>query len=160
VLGKIYYLRQEHDRAIKQLRETVDLNPGFAMNYLFLGKAYREQGKFSEAIEAHQMALSLSQGSRVLGELGYTQAVSGRQREARTLLQEMLKLSESEYVSAHSVALVYAGLGETEVAVDWLERAYQERVLGLAWVKVDPTFNALKANPDFKDLLRRMDLEP
>jgi TolB-like protein/Tfp pilus assembly protein PilF len=160
VLGKIYYLRREFEKAILQLRETVDLDPTFPWTFLFMGKAYRENGMFDEAVEAHQTALSLSRGNRALGELGFTYAVSGRRAEALTLLQEMLKQSESRYVSAHALALVFTGLEETDMALNRLEQAYQEVDLGLAWIKVDPAFISLRDEPRFKDLLRRMNLEP
>jgi TolB-like protein/DNA-binding winged helix-turn-helix (wHTH) protein/Tfp pilus assembly protein PilF len=160
VLGKIHYLRRDHERAIGQLRETIDLNPTFAMAHLFIGKAYREKEMFEDAIEAHRMAVSLSQGNWALGELAYTYAVSGRRVEALNLLEEMRVKNKSGYVSAHAFALVHTGLDETELALESLEKAYRKGDLGLTWVKVDPVYDDFRENPRFKELLLRMNLEP
>jgi TolB-like protein/Tfp pilus assembly protein PilF len=160
VLGKIYYLQREYERAIGQLRETVDLDPYFAMTYLYIGKAYREIGMFEDAIKAHQKAVSLSKVNWFLGELGYTSAVCGRRIEASNLVKEMLRRSKSEYVSAHAIALIYTGLGETDLALEWLEKAYREMDLELTWIKVDPVYDTLRENPRFEALLRRTNLEP
>jgi hypothetical protein len=58
------------------------------------------------------------------------------------------------------VARVYAGLGDKEKAFVWLEKAYAERASQLSWVKVDPTFDPLRSDPRFQDLLRRMNFPP
>ncbi len=56
------------------------------------------------------------------------------------------------YVIAHNLAMI----GETEEAMTWLERAYEEREPGLISVKVDPRMDPLRSDPRFQDLLRRI----
>lgn len=160
VLGKIYYLRRDYEEAIEQLLETVDLDPAFAMTYLFLGKAYREKGMFEDAIKAHRRAASLFNSNRALGELGCTLAMTGKESEAHKLLGELITKSETEYFPALSIGLIYVGLGENDLALEWLEKAYEERDLMLAWVKVDPVYEALHGEPQYQELLRRMTLAP
>ena len=40
----------------------------------------------------------------------------------------------------------------------WLERAFQERSLELTFIGADPEMDVLRADPRFRDLLRRMNL--
>jgi hypothetical protein len=53
---------------------------------------------------------------------------------------------------------IYAGLGESDQAFEWLERAYQARDPKLPFLKVHPRWDSLRADPRFDDLLRRMGL--
>jgi hypothetical protein len=55
-----------------------------------------------------------------------------------------------------SLSIVYRGLGETNLALDWLERAYEERDPWMPWIKVDPTSDPIRSHPRYQDLLRRM----
>ncbi len=47
-------------------------------------------------------------------------------------------------------------IGETEEAMAWLERAYEERDPQLLAVKTDPGMDPLRSDPRFQDLLRRI----
>jgi hypothetical protein len=62
------------------------------------------------------------------------------------------------------MASIYTGLGEKDKAFEWLEKAYEERSPGgqtlTIGIKVDPHFAALRSDPRFADLLRRMNLQP
>jgi serine/threonine-protein kinase len=51
---------------------------------------------------------------------------------------------------------VYTGLGDTQKALDWLERAYDERGILVAWLKTWPLYDPLRNEPRFKELLARM----
>ncbi len=83
-------------------------------------------------------------------------AKSGKQAEARGLLEELLKLSAERYVPPYNMALFYNGLGERDKTLEWLERAYQERDPKLVFLKVDAKWNNLREDPRFQDLLRRV----
>jgi hypothetical protein len=53
------------------------------------------------------------------------------------------------------VAAIHAALGDTGRALDWLDRAYEERSPWMAYVAVDPRFSALRSQARFDGLLRR-----
>ena len=82
----------------------------------------------------------------------------GKKDEARKILDELKELSEREYVSSYFLALIYTGLGEKDQALEWLEKAYQERAIYLIYVGKQPQFDALRSDPRFTDLLRRVGL--
>ena len=65
-------------------------------------------------------------------------------------------LSNQRYVSAGSFALVYAGLGEKDQAFAWLEKAYEERSSALSYLKVNPTWDALRGDPRFEALVQKV----
>jgi hypothetical protein len=88
--------------------------------------------------------------------LGHVYAVSGKTGEARKVLEELMETSTRRYVSPYSIATIYAGCGEKDLAFRWLERAYEERSGWLAWLKPEPVSDPLREDPRFGDLLRRM----
>ena len=87
---------------------------------------------------------------------GYALAKSGKQAEARVVLQELLKRSADRYVPAYYIALIYCGLDQRNEAVAWLERGYEQRDPRMAFLKVEPKWNDLRDEPGFQSLLRRV----
>ena len=73
-----------------------------------------------------------------LGLLATTYAKLGRTVEARVVLDDMLALARQQYVPPASLFLVYQALGETETALDWLERSYDERSNFMAYISNQP----------------------
>ena len=69
------------------------------------------------------------------------------------------ELSRNHYVSAYLSALIYAGLGEEQPALDSLERAVRERDSWLVWLKTEPRFDCLRSSPRFKEFLRILGFE-
>lgn len=54
--------------------------------------------------------------------------------------------------------MLFAGLGDKEQALTWLEKAYEERADGLTWLNVDPMLDNLRAEPQFQSLVKRIGL--
>ena len=106
-----------------------------------------------------QRAVTLSRGAGMsLANLGHVQARLGQHDEARKILQQLSQTSGERYVPALAFATVHLGLGEDEAALDWLEKAYAERFNRLAYLRREPMWQALRQNPRFQDLLRRINL--
>lgn len=76
------------------------------------------------------------------------------------MLVSLLDLSRKQYVPAISIAEVYAGLGDKARALEWLEKAYEERSRKFSHLKVDPQWDSLREEPRFQDLVRRIGLNP
>ena len=74
------------------------------------------------------------------------------------LLDELKLSSEQRYVPPYNIAVTYAGLGDKDQALAWLEKAYYERSVWLPWLKVDPQLNSLRSDARFVDLVRRVAL--
>jgi tetratricopeptide (TPR) repeat protein len=94
----------------------------------------------------------------VEADIGYCYAVLGSRLEAKTVIDDLAELSRRRYVSSYLTALIYAGLGEKDLALEWLEKAYEERSDLLVYLKVEPRLDSLRSDSPFSDLLLRMDL--
>jgi len=158
-LGSRLYMAREYDQAIEQLRNTIDMDPDFVLPHLVLGQAYEQKKMYDQAITELRRAADISQSSPpAIAALARTNAVSGRTAEARKLLDQLMEQSKKRYVSPFYVAIVYAGLGDTNQALDWFEKAYGDHSNAIVFLKVDPQLDTLRANPRFHELQRKLRL--
>ena len=93
-----------------------------------------------------------------LSTVAHIYAASGKKEQARQLLEELIELAKSKYVSPYGVAVVYAALGEEEHAFKWLQTATEEHAAGVIYLKVDPRLDSLRAEPRFRSLLHSVGL--
>ena len=92
--------------------------------------------------------------SNVISLLGYNYALWGKRDEAIKRLDELKELSKQRHVPARDMAIIYTSLGEKDQAFKWLRRACEERNGMLVYMKFDPLFKSLRADPRFAELLQ------
>jgi eukaryotic-like serine/threonine-protein kinase len=160
-VGRLLYYERRNDEAIAHLRKLTDeMEPNFEPALWYLGAAYEQKGMFAEAIQEFEKWLALSkENPRALAALAHTYGVSGRRAEAEKRLRELRSLSKTRYVPPFDLAVVYMGLGDSIGALDWLEKAYEEPSTWIIWVAIEPYWDALRSEPRFDALLRRMGLK-
>jgi len=159
-LGLNFYWARRYDLAIEQLERALDLEPNFFRARLHLGMCYERKSMYREAIAELGKARSISENSWTLAALGQCHASFGATAEANNFLDQLLDLSRRQYVSCTTIAVVYAGFAnQADQAIEWLEKAYEERSGLLIWLKVWPMFDRLRADARFVDLLRRIGFE-
>ena len=153
------FFARRTDEAIAQLKQVVQMDPNFSIAHTFLAHAYEQKGMFDEAIREAQKAVELLDGSEHrLGNLGDAYARAGRKEDAQSILARLKKASRDHYISPYQTGLIYASLGQPDEALEWLERAYNDRFWMMAFLKVDPRWDSLRSNPRFIDILRRTGL--
>jgi DNA-binding winged helix-turn-helix (wHTH) protein/TolB-like protein/tetratricopeptide (TPR) repeat protein len=145
------------DRAIDILKKTIEIDPNFPRAHLRLGRAYEQKQSYDMAIAELEQAASLSGGeSCYRGSLGHVYAISGRTEKARQVLQDLEARRGQNYVPSYAIALVYAGLGDNDNAINWLQKAYEDRSTGMAFLRTDPELSSLHSDPRFEELARRI----
>jgi hypothetical protein len=92
-----------------------------------------------------------------LPSLGYAYALSGQRREAERILE---KMHRNPMANSFDFAIVLAGLGRKEAALDLLERAREERVLWLMFLRVDERLASLRGNSRLEAIARQMKIPP
>jgi tetratricopeptide (TPR) repeat protein len=159
VLGRLYYSSRQYEKATNVYRKVIELNPNFARAHMRLGMTYMAQRDFGDSIHEFEEAKRLAPADPYAdGLLGCAEALSGNTAAAHKLLEELTLRSQDQYVPAFSIALIYIGLGEHDRALDWLERAYQDRSAYMVYAKTDPMLDPLRSDPQFISLLHRMRL--
>ena len=153
------HLAHQHEQTVEFANKALELDPSFPIAHARLGFAYALTGRPREAVAAFQRAVAASNNSPSnLAGLAYSYALAGDRQRAQTIVTALLERSRHEYVPAFELAVVYAGLGNSNEAIAWLERAYDEHSFGLAHIKVDPSLDPLRADPRFQEILQRMNL--
>jgi TolB-like protein/DNA-binding winged helix-turn-helix (wHTH) protein/Tfp pilus assembly protein PilF len=158
-VGTILYFARRYDEAITQLRETLELAPDFGPAHVLLGRIYDAKGMPDRAVEELERAEHLV-GPRpdVLTPHAYMLARAGRRREALATLDKLRRISKPREPAPIRIAMTYIGLGETDRAFEWLQKAFDARDWQMALLKVEPAFDALRSDPRFTALLQRVGL--
>jgi adenylate cyclase len=156
-VGHVLYLSRQYDRAIEQYQRAVDLDPAFMATHLWFGRPYLEKGMYNEALAELEAAVRLSGESTVaLAMLGHGLASAGQTSEAAAILEKLRKRSETQYVPAYWIAVVYNGLKDRDQVIRWMTTAVEERSSWLVWTNVEPRFDWIRADPGFASLVARM----
>ena len=89
----------------------------------------------------------------------------GKKNEAAFILDQMLEMRRREYVPAISMARVYSRIGDNDKAIEWLEKAFEERNGEMVFLKGEiagaadgDSLSSLGSDPRLIDLLRKMKL--
>jgi TolB-like protein/DNA-binding winged helix-turn-helix (wHTH) protein/tetratricopeptide (TPR) repeat protein len=148
-------INRDFDAAIEQSRRTLELDPGFAVGHYELGQALVQLHRLDEAIAEYRKAIEMSGHSSVFdSSLAYAYAVSGHKAEAAGIAASMEADNET-YPSAQAhIALIYAGLGDRETALSWLDKAYEVRFNPSILLR--RAFDPLRGEARFKDLVHRI----
>jgi len=156
--AQYFYFMRQYDRAVDIVRKKIEMNPSLPALHQMLGLVYEQQGRADEAMAEFQKAIELSQGNYGLGSLGHLHATLGRGSEAQKVLQSLVQQSKRAYVSPYETALVYAGLGQKDKALESLQKAYAERSLSAPSLRFDPRLTDLRKEPSFHDFARSIGL--
>lgn len=156
-MGYIYHYARQYDKAIEQYRYTLLLDPSFFRASIDTALAYVQKSMFQEALVEIEKGISGAVLTpSILASVGYTYAMAGRKQQAEKILEDLKDPHRQPFLSYYSIAVVNVGLGREEDALDWLERAFEEREDALTSIKVNPRLDPLRSNPRFERLIQRM----
>jgi TolB-like protein/DNA-binding winged helix-turn-helix (wHTH) protein len=160
-MGFAHYYAHDNDIAIEILDKAKEINPDYLLTYTFLMFAYREKGMFDESVNCIEKVATIQfqSGERpkdsfdamitYASELRKAAGESGATGYWRTELK-------SDRPDAIYKAVAYSKLGETDKAFEYLEKAFNEHLAGMVWLKVQPEFNGIRSDPRYQDLLHRV----
>jgi serine/threonine protein kinase/tetratricopeptide (TPR) repeat protein len=157
-LGVMLHYARRYDEAIAQYRKVLELDPKGTTEARFqLARAYMTKGMFPEAhAEIERMRATDPSDVNFMSLLAMAYGFEGKRRDATTIIYELKDKRRREYLRPYILAEDYAALGEKNEAMDWLEKAYEERDDWINWIKVDPNLDSLRSDPRFTALLRRV----
>jgi TolB-like protein/Flp pilus assembly protein TadD len=151
------YMAREYARSKEQSMKTIEMEPEFAAAHYSLGLALEQTGKMNEAILAFEKARDGSAGNSIgIAGLGHAYSRGGRDTDARGILEGLKRASAVRYVSPYAFAIVHAGLGENDLTIGYLEKAFELHDVWLVWLRRDPRFDGLHQDAHFQNLLARM----
>jgi len=152
-MGWIYATTGRTDRAIDEAKNALELDPDFSWGLHVLGLAHAATGRHDEAISVHRRLAQVSPPLR--WSLACSYAHAGENAEARAIASE-LEREDPTPIQMWGLARIYAALGNTEKAIDWLEAAYDARLSWMPWIGRYPSFRELRGDPQFQNLVQRV----
>jgi TolB-like protein/DNA-binding winged helix-turn-helix (wHTH) protein/Flp pilus assembly protein TadD len=156
-LAELLLIAHSYDESIQQSRRTIEMDANFALAHNQLAQAYIQNHMFDEAVAELQKAIKLSGGSPTFtANLARAYAAMGRRNEAIELLDDLRKHSSPGYSDASEIAAVYVALGDSDRAMIWLEKGFEERFNPSVLLR--PGFDSIRSDPRFQNLLRRIGL--
>ena len=159
--SQVAFQARDYDGALQYANRAIALDQEFWMGHQMRGQALEARGDAESALTSLATAARLStQNSKPVSLTGYILGRSGRTVEARELLGTLETASHQRYVPPYALALVHAGLGDTDAVFDWLNRAYAVRDVHLMFLTVDPKWDRYRTDPRFGDLLARCGFTP
>ena len=152
-----YTLKKDYDKAIAQGHKAMELDPSSFLPHFVLGWIEIHRGtNYAKAIEEFRAAQSMETQPFITAYLGFAYARQGQKDKAAEILNQLNQLAGRRFVTPFCQALVYLGLRDDDKAMDWLEKAYEERSWWLGWLKMEPMFDPLRSDPRFQALYKKM----
>jgi tetratricopeptide (TPR) repeat protein len=147
-----------YPEALAQARKVLERDPNYTGLRQELARVYIHMGRCADALATLEQ--SVDQPAGILrGTRGYTYAKCGRRAQALAELERLRKLARGgEYVSHYGLAVIEAGLGDTEQAIAELQQGYTERVWTMYLIRLEPAFVGLRSDPRFVALVRKIGL--
>jgi TolB-like protein/Flp pilus assembly protein TadD len=154
--GQFLYHAGRNSESIEQFKATLGMEPRFWVGQICAAKVYEKVGMYSQALAACDHAREFSGGNtEALSLAGYVHAVSRDRAKAEATIRQMLELKKERYVPPYNVALLFAGLRETEAALQWLEQAFADRDVHMPFL-LDHKWDGIRSNAQFQKLLWRV----
>jgi TolB-like protein len=155
-----YYFNRDYERAAQVCQKAIELNANYFMLHYILARAYARMGMTAEAIaQLKSKGASAGEAPLVDAALGLAYGLVGKKAQTEKIVEAFKAGAKRRYVPATYFGMLYAGLGDQEQALTWLEKAYEERADGLTWINVDPMLDPLRNHPRFQAIVKKMGLE-
>jgi TolB-like protein len=157
LLGANYYFHRDYDKSLEQWDKSIEMNPSSAIAYFNLFHVYVGKKSYDKAIAALQEQFKLegrTQGANAIGQ-------SYERAGFAAPLQTMIKIDEkslSQDYDPFEVATAYSFLGDKDQAFVWLGKAVDARSMFVIPLNVDPTWDNIRSDPRFEELVRRIGL--
>jgi eukaryotic-like serine/threonine-protein kinase len=149
--------RGDFGAADKECRRMIDLDPNFWAAHQTLGIVLVRQGRYAEALgEAEKSVQLASRSNASLALLGHVYGRVARRSDAETVIKELEKRYSDKSADGRDLAIVYAGLDDTDKAFSWLDKAFADRSVILGFMKLEPLLSPLHSDPRWNDLERRV----
>src|SRR5947209_326618 len=154
-----YYFGREYQRAVEECEKAEQLDPQYFMLHFIAGRAHMRLNEYAKAI-AHLKQARTDTGEMPLMDaaLGLAYAVSGKKAETMKLAEAFKAAAKKRYIPPTYFGMLFAGLGDKNKAMMWLEKAFTDRADGLTWLNVEPMLDEVRSDPRFQNLIRRIGL--
>ncbi len=157
-VGRFLYYARQYDDAIAEYRKLIDLDPHYSVAHYYLGVAYFVQQDYRHAIPELEESSRLVNNREplALGLYAAARARNGDHAGAQAILADLCERSRREYVSPAGMAALYIGLGDSDEALEWVDKMFRDHIITAVYAGVDPFYDSMRSNPRFLTQLKRV----
>ena len=155
--GAILYYARQYDRAIAKWRSVLQIDPDFPRAHIITW-AYVERRMYAEALADMEVQRPLESAPIYWSGIAFIEGRAGHTAIARAALDSLLRTAQRAPVQAGVFAGAYAGVGDKQRALDWLDSAYAQHSNDMTTLKVNPVYDILRGDPRYQRLLERVGL--
>ena len=157
-----YFAAKQFDKAIEQAQKNQEIDPAYAVTYRTLAGIYLSMGKYELWLEEWEKYARLSSDAAELALVETAKREypkSGYRGSIKSVIALEQEQAKRIYTDPAWIAGQYAFLGEKDQAFVWLEKAHTEKSGFLSFnLKCFPSFDSLRSDPRYADLLKRIGL--
>ena len=151
----VEFIARNYAAGLELAQQAKTIDATFWIGLFQIGTIHERLGNYELALDALREAERSSGNSKMLSLRGYILAKMGRTTDAEQVLNTLNGIAGDRYVPPYAMALVHAGLGQTDQAFEALDKAANERDVHLAWLVHDPKWDPYRKDPRFRALLER-----
>ena len=157
-LGYTYVYARKYKQAQYHMDRAIAMNPTAEETFRLQGLilTFDKQYAAAERLFREALALAPESGTYTKVTLAYSLACAGDLAYARQIAAELEEKRKADYVSPVEFAMIYIALGDTQKALDWVERAVDDRRGWSAYLRVHPVLDPLRGEPRYAALVQRM----
>jgi tetratricopeptide (TPR) repeat protein len=149
--------RGQFDAARAAAESALRMKSTYGRARVALGLAWELEGEHERAVKEYRIALDINpRDRRALPALGHALGVSGRRDEALAIARQLEDLNSRVRNCAFQVAMVYIGMGDEGLALEWLERAHATRQVHVPFMAVEPRFRSIRGEARFQAIVRQV----
>jgi len=157
-VAQALYYQGRYDEALEMSLKARELDPDFPPPLFLPGQAYERKGMYAKAITECESAIEkYGRQPQFLATLGFAYGASGKRREAEAIVNELETSWRRHYFSPVNIALVHTALGNKDRALFWLAKGVEGRDPQMIWLRLEPQFESIHADPRFQALFQRME---
>ena len=152
-LGSLLYAAGEYEKALASTQRALELNPQKTYDHLTRGEIFLAQGRLEQSLAE----IEQEPGAywRLTGEALVYHAM-GREQDSNDALTQLINQYQTSM--AYQVAEICAYRGNSDLAFQWLNRAYKQHDSGMRNLRIDPLLRSLRKDPQYSEILRKMRL--
>jgi tetratricopeptide (TPR) repeat protein len=160
VVGDTLFYARRYADSLPYFRRSLEMDPSFGPGHTDLARSLDLLGRSDEALAEFLEGVPCREdGPQPSSGLATLLLRTGQSDAAAAMIDKVLAVSQKQFVSPYGIASFYAVAGATDRALDWLERAYDDRDGAMVWIKVHPRLDALRQEQRFRQLLAKMHLD-
>ncbi|HTM58042.1 MAG TPA: protein kinase [Candidatus Udaeobacter sp.] len=159
-VGDVLFYSRRYTDSITYYGRCHEMDPTFGPGNTDLARSLEHVGRYDEALELFRKGTAQPDGTDTPSTgLAIMLWKAGQHDHARRVIAEVKEIAKKRWIAPFGIASFHAVRGETEEALGWLERGYEVHDHSMVFLKVHPRLDALRGEPRFRELLKKMRLD-